>query len=144
MSTRARSVYGEGRIENFEDWVVDHFGRGFFETFFKTYTEKVWGIPCNQIGADWAAQRIKGLSLTTAVINALFKPKKKVAKTLIDRFVYPRLGAGQLYEKLATNVMRTGSRVLTGARVSCIRRDDMHVTAVEVEDASGHCYAVEG
>ena len=89
------------RIENFEDWVVDHFGRRLFETFFKTYTEKVWGIPCTQIGADWASQRIKGLSLTTALVNALFKPKKNIVKTLVDEFIYPRLGAGQLYEKMA-------------------------------------------
>ena len=116
--TRARRALGGRPVESFEDWVVDQFGRRLFETFFKTYTEKVWGIPCTQIGADWARQRIKGLSLTTALINALFKPKTKVIKTLIDEFIYPRLGAGQLYEKMAANVMHSGSRVVTGARVS--------------------------
>ena len=100
MSARARGAYGERRIENFEDWIVDHFGRRLFETFFKTYTERR-GIPCTQIGADWASQRIKGLSLTTALVNALFKPKKNIVKTLVDEFIYPRLGAGQLYEKMA-------------------------------------------
>jgi protoporphyrinogen oxidase len=143
-AVRARRALGDPSIENFEDWVVDRFGRKLFETFFKTYTEKVWGIPCTQIGADWAGQRIKGLSLTTAIINALFKPKKKVVKTLVDEFVYPRLGAGQLYEKMAANVTRSGSRVITGARVTRIRRDNCRVTAVEVEDAGGQCYAVEG
>ena len=106
MSARARGAYGERRIENFEDWIVDHFGRRLFETFFKTYTEKVWGIPCTQIGADWASQRIKGLSLTTALVNALFKPKKNIVKTLVDEFIYPRLGAGQLYEKMAASVQQ--------------------------------------
>lgn len=143
--TRVGRALGDPPIQNFEDWVVDRFGRRLFETFFKTYTEKVWGIPCAQIGADWAQQRIKGLSLTTAVINALFKPKKKeVVKTLIDEFIYPRLGAGQLYEKMSANVMRTGSRVITGARASRIARDNLQITAVEVEDVSGQCYAVEG
>ena len=131
---RAARALGDPPIRNFEDWVVDQFGRRLFETFFKTYTEKVWGIPCTQIGADWAGQRIKGLSLTTAVTNALFKPKKNIIKTLVDEFIYPRLGAGQLYEKMAGNVMRTGSRVITGARVTRIRRDNLRVTAVEVED----------
>jgi protoporphyrinogen oxidase len=141
---RARRAVVEPPIENFEDWVVDRFGRQLFETFFKTYTEKVWGIPCTEIGADWAEQRIKGLDLRTAVINALFKPKNKVIKTLIDEFFYPRRGAGQLYEKLAANIMRAGSRVVTGARVTRICRNDLQVTALEVEDASGQHYAVDG
>ena len=142
--TRARRALCGPPIQSFEDWVVDRFGRRLFETFFKTYTEKVWGISCAKIGADWAGQRIKGLSLTTALINALFKPKTKVVKTLIDEFIYPRLGAGQLYEKMAANVRHSGSRVITGARVSRICRDDLQVTAIEVKDASGQRYAVEG
>ena len=144
MSARARGAYGESRIENFEDWVVDHFGRRLFETFFKTYTEKVWGIPCTQIGADWASQRIKGLSLTTALVNALFKPKKNTVKTLVDEFIYPRLGAGQLYEKMAASVQQTGSQVMTNARVCRIRRDHMRVCAIEVDDGYAGRYEVEG
>ena len=142
--TQARRALADPPIQTFEDWVVDQFGRRLFETFFKTYTEKVWGIPCTQIGADWAGQRIKGLSLTTAVINALFKPNNQAIKTLIGEFIYPRLGAGQLYEKMAANVRHSGSRVVTGARVSRICRDDLQVTAIEVKDASGQRYAVEG
>jgi protoporphyrinogen oxidase len=141
---RTRRAYAERRIENFEDWVVDRFGRRLFETFFKTYTEKVWGIPCTQIGADWANQRIKGLSLSTAVLNALFKTKNKTVKTLIDEFIYPRLGAGQLYEKMAANVEQTGGQVMTGARVCRIRRDHMRVRAIEVEDTPSSRYEVEG
>src|SRR5262245_34290537 len=102
INARARGA-DKRRIENFEDWVVNRFGRRLFETFFQTYTEKVWGISCTQIGADWASQRIKGLSLTTALVNALLKSKKKIVKTLVDEFIYPRLGAGQLYQKMATS-----------------------------------------
>jgi protoporphyrinogen oxidase len=142
--TRARRVLGDPPIRNFEDWVVDRFGRRLFETFFKTYTEKVWGIPCTQIGADWASQRIKGLSLTTALVNALFKPKKNIVKTLIDEFVYPRLGAGQLYEKMAASVQQTGSLIMTNARMCRIRHDHMRVCAIEVDDGHAGRYEVEG
>jgi protoporphyrinogen oxidase len=144
LITQARGVCSESRIENFEDWVVDHFGRRLFETFFKTYTEKVWGIPCTQIGADWAGQRIKGLSLTTAVANALLKPTKNTVKTLVDEFLYPRLGAGQLYEKMAASIERTGGQVMTGARMCRIRRDQMRVCAIEVEDTQSRHYEVQG
>ncbi|MBW7953156.1 MAG: NAD(P)-binding protein, partial [Chitinophagaceae bacterium] len=84
--------------ENVEDWVSNQFGKRLYRIFFKTYTEKVWGISCRAISADWAAQRIKGLSLTSAIKNALIKPKNKnksaVIKTLIDSFRYPKKGPG--------------------------------------------------
>ena len=86
---------------NFEDWVSNQFGRRLFNTFFKSYTEKVWGMSCKEISADWAAQRIKGLSLGSAIKNALFpqkqsKDKTKVIKTLINSFKYPRKGPGMM------------------------------------------------
>ena len=85
--------------------MVDHFGRRLFETFFKTYTEKVWGIPCTQIGADWASQRIKGLEPHDCSHQCVVQAKEEeIVKTLVDEFIYPRLGAGQLYEKMAANV----------------------------------------
>src|SRR5262245_29548311 len=88
---------------SFEDWVSNQFGRRLFNIFFKTYTEKVWGMSRKEISADWAAQRIKGLSLTTAIWNALWPKKKstdrgKVIKTLIDTFRYPRKGPGMMWE----------------------------------------------
>jgi protoporphyrinogen oxidase len=145
MAARGRRAAHIGKIESFEDWVVDKFGRRLFEMFFKTYTEKVWGIPCSQIGADWAGQRIKGLSLSSAIANALYKPKGKVIKTLVDEFVYPRLGAGQVYEKMAGLVVgRRGSDVITGATVQRIRRDGMCVRAVATEQSDGRVQEVEG
>ena len=89
--------------QNFEEWVSRQFGERLYRIFFKTYTEKVWGMPCTEISADWAAQRIKGLSLSSAVKNALFPPRKNgdksgVIKTLIDAFRYPRLGPGQMWD----------------------------------------------
>jgi protoporphyrinogen oxidase len=137
LAARLRRVAGTLDMQSFEDWVVDRFGYRLYETFFKTYTEKVWGIPCTEIGADWAAQRIKGLSLTSAIANAIFKPKQKTIKTLIEEFVYPRRGAGQLYEKMATIVSGMGSGVRLGARVRAIRRDDMRVRSVCFDSDDG-------
>src|SRR5256886_7876963 len=108
--------------DNFEDWVSNQFGKRLFNTFFKSYTEKVWGMSCKDISADWAAQRIKGLSLGSAIKNALFpqrKPKEKsaVIKTLIDSFRYPRKGPGMMWEACARRVREMGGRVRMGEKV---------------------------
>ena len=124
--------------DTFEQWVSKHFGRRLFNIFFKTYTEKVWGIPCNEIRAEWAAQRIKGLSLLTAIKNALIKPnsrsknKKNVIKTLIDEFSYPKFGPGMMWNAVADNIENNGSQVLLGAEVEGIRWSQDRVEALEV------------
>jgi protoporphyrinogen oxidase len=110
------------RPKNFEEWVSNKFGKRLFNIFFKTYTEKVWGMSCKEISADWAAQRIKGLSLTTAIWNALM-PKKQpkgrdqVIKTLIDSFRYPRKGPGMMWEACADKVRQMGGKIEMGQRV---------------------------
>ena len=85
------------REDTFEQWVTNRFGRRLFLTFFKTYTEKVWGISCSELKAEWAAQRIKDLSLKTALLSMFLKPKTTI-KTLIEEFDYPRLGPGMMWE----------------------------------------------
>lgn len=108
---------------NFEEWVGNQFGHRLFSIFFKTYTEKVWGMDCKEISADWAAQRIKGLSLKTAVLSSLL-PKRKprsssdVVKTLIDSFRYPRKGPGMMWEACAAKVVEKGGTVEMGRRVT--------------------------
>jgi protoporphyrinogen oxidase len=108
---------------SFEDWVSNRFGERLFRTFFKTYTEKVWGMSCKEISADWAAQRIKGLSLTTAVLSAIW-PKRgrkkgdEVVKTLINSFRYPRRGPGMIWEAAAARIREFGGRIEMGRRVS--------------------------
>jgi protoporphyrinogen oxidase len=114
--------------KNFEDWVTNQFGERLFRIFFKTYTEKVWGMPCKEISADWAAQRIKGLSLGSAVLSALrpVRPsgdRSGVIKTLIDTFRYPRLGPGMMWEACADRVRANGGRLLLGRRVERVRYD---------------------
>lgn len=119
----------------FEDWVTNRFGQRLYETFFKTYTEKVWGIPCNRISADWAAQRIKGLSLLTALKDALLKQDKKqkgsVVKTLIDSFLYPKRGPGQMWETVTEKVRTQGSDVLMGRRVERLHWQGNRILTVE-------------
>jgi len=126
--------------KSFEDWVTNQFGERLFRIFFKTYTEKVWGMSCKEISADWAAQRIKGLSLTSAVINALLpkrKPKdpKKVIKTLIDTFRYPRKGPGMMWETCAGKVRQQGGEILMGQSVhQCAWLRDEGVWEVRYRD----------
>ena len=108
--------------KTFTDWVSNHFGKRLFAIFFRTYTEKVWGMPCHEISADWAAQRIKGLSLFTAIMTAILPQKKSsqkgnVIKTLIDTFRYPRKGPGMLWEACATKMQDKGGLLLRGAVV---------------------------
>lgn len=109
--------------ENFEQWVSNRFGKRLYEVFFKTYTEKVWGIPCSKIRAEWAAQRIKGLSLTTALKNALLKPKNSSIKTLIDRFHYPERGPGMMWQRLTERLEAAGHPVLLSSPVVRICHD---------------------
>ncbi|MFN7926573.1 MAG: FAD-dependent oxidoreductase [Blastocatellia bacterium] len=137
LATRIQRQLTPREPENFEEWVTDQFGAKLFQTFFKTYTEKVWGIPCTQIGADWAGQRIKGLSLGAAVWNAISHSKSKKIKTLIDEFMFPRLGAGQFYEKMADLIAAHGNTVKTGCRVVQIIREGFRVQRIVVEDEYG-------
>ena len=114
--------------KSFEDWVVNQFGRRLFRIFFKTYTEKVWGMSCREISADWAAQRIKGLSLGSAIQNALLperqsKDRQDVVKTLIDTFRYPRLGPGMMWEVCAAKVRAMGGELQLGRTVIACRFD---------------------
>ncbi len=129
---------------SFEDWTVNRFGRLLFEMFFKTYTEKVWGMSTKEISADWAAQRIKGLDLTKTVLNALFggrggkgkgKNKGEVIKTLIDSFQYPRLGPGQMWEAARDKVRAGGNAVHHDRKVARIEHDGSSVRAFVTVDS---------
>lgn len=121
----------------FEEWVSNRFGHRLFRIFFKTYTEKVWGIPCHQISADWAAQRIRGLSLPAAVRSALFGGQGQTIKTLIDRFEYPRLGPGMLWERLQQMLERNGSQVIMETEAVRFHHDRQRVQAVTIVNHSG-------
>ena len=139
---RIKSYLKISKINNFEDWVVDRFGKKLFNNFFKNYTEKVWGIDCKDIGSDWAAQRIKGLSLSTAIKFALFPNSKKRPKTLVDKFYYPRLGAGMLWEKFEDYVKNQGVEVAKNKTVTGVSNngDNFKVT---IEDDLGNQTSID-
>ncbi|HEW81760.1 MAG TPA: NAD(P)/FAD-dependent oxidoreductase [Nitrospirae bacterium] len=128
--------------ETFEQWVTNRFGKRLYNTFFKTYTEKVWGIPCSEIRAEWAAQRIKGLSLVSAIRNALInqnQSKGTVIKTLIDAFDYPKYGPGMMWETVSDIVQENGSKVHLETDVEGILWDGKNkkIEALEVRINGG-------
>ena len=117
--------------DNFEQWVTNRFGKRLFEIFFKSYTEKVWGISTRELSADWAAQRIRDLSLGRAIRHALFGERRgQITKTLIDRFRYPRFGPGQMWERCRDLVRAKGSEVAMNASVERVQWEGRRVTAI--------------
>jgi protoporphyrinogen oxidase len=135
---------------SFADWVSNRFGRRLFETFFESYTEKVWGIPCTRLSAEWAAQRIRGLSLFTAVKNALLsrnstdvRDKSAVIKTLIDSFHYPRRGPGMMWETVADRIRERGCDLRLAADVDRVYHENGRVVAVGVT-RHGRTERIEG
>src|SRR5262245_5008085 len=115
--------------DTFEQWVTNRFGKRLFQTFFKTYTEKVWGIPCSELKAEWAAQRIKDLSLKTALVSMFLKPKKTI-KTLIEEFHYPRLGPGMMWNAVKDEIERRQGTVRLNSEVVRINRTGHRIDSV--------------
>lgn len=131
MSYAKAKAFPNKTVRSFEDWTVNQFGHKLYSIFFKTYTEKVWGMPCDEMSADWAAQRIKGLSLGAAVIDGLkrsFGLNKKPndgmeTKTLLETFRYPRQGPGMMWEAARDRVVEAGNHVLMGHSFKQLTQD---------------------
>jgi protoporphyrinogen oxidase len=133
-------LFPRRNVRSLEDFLVNRFGGELYRTFFKDYTEKVWGVPCSQISAEWGAQRIKGLSVIEAIKHALRKGKEagQEAKTsLIESFLYPRLGPGQLWQEVARRVREGGGEIRFGQKVVGLRHDAGTVAAVQITNALG-------
>ncbi|MDR3000298.1 MAG: NAD(P)/FAD-dependent oxidoreductase [Fibromonadaceae bacterium] len=101
--------------KNLQDFMLNRFGKELYQTFFRDYTEKVWGIPCEEIGAEWGAQRIKGLSIAKTIKHALFKNTKETS--LIDEFYYPKLGPGDLWQRAADKILEMGGEIHFNSKV---------------------------
>ena len=109
------------KVENLEQFFISRFGRELYVTFFKSYTEKVWGVPCKEISAEWGAQRIKGLSIKSALLHFLTRSTKKggdiaqkdTETSLIEQFLYPKFGPGQMWEEVARKVVERGGQIIT-------------------------------
>jgi protoporphyrinogen oxidase len=133
--------------KSLEDFLINRFGRQLYLTFFKSYTEKVWGVPCEAISAEWGAQRIKGLSLTTAVLHFVKKvfsssrddaiQQKGTETSLIEKFLYPKYGPGQLWEHVADQIRSRGGEVLLGWRATRLFVQGDRIIAVEALSDSG-------
>jgi len=139
-------------VVNLEQFFISRFGRELYLTFFKSYTEKVWGVPCNEISAEWGQQRIKGLSISKALLHfvkSLFRSKADVAQkdvetSLIEQFLYPKYGPGQMWEIVAEKIRQMGGQILTGVDVRKLRCENGKITALSTMDAQGHPREFQG
>ncbi|MBW3615387.1 MAG: FAD-dependent oxidoreductase, partial [Actinobacteria bacterium] len=126
----------------FEGWVAARFGYRLYRIFFKTYTEKVWGVPCTEIRAEWAAQRIKGLSFVSAAKSAFFGNKGNKIKSLISEFHYPRFGPGQMWETMCDEIIALGGEVRMNTPVEQIETLDGRVLAIHAGGERIECSEV--
>jgi len=130
ISYFAAAVKPKGREDTFEEWVSNRFGKRLYQHFFKTYTEKLWGVSADEIRAEWAAQRIKGLSFFSAARAAFFGNQGNKIKSLISEFNYPRYGPGQMWEQMAADIREHGGEVRMNAPVTRLRIEDGAVLEV--------------
>ncbi len=134
MASYARAATRRNKVDDsLEDWVSNRFGRRLFELFFKSYTEKVWGVPTTEIRAEWAAQRIKGLSFFSAAKAAFFGNKDNKVKSLISEFNYPRFGPGQMWEAMRGAIEEQGGEVRLDSRVDSMELEGSRIAAVVVD-----------
>mgnify|MGYP001392218877 FL=1 len=144
-SARAMADYGKQRVEkklhpteivSMKDAYIDQYGEMLYELFFERYSEKVWGLPCDQMSGDWVSQRTKGMSIVTAVKDAIVPSKGKVV-SLIDEFMYPKYGFGRFSERMADAITASGNEVRLGAGVEKVHREGNKVVAVTVATENG-------
>jgi protoporphyrinogen oxidase len=137
------AIFPIRRERSLEDFLINRFGRELYQTFFKAYTEKVWGVPCDKISAEWGKQRIKGLSIvklfTHLISKARWKRKndvhqKELETSLIENFLYPKLGPGQMWEEVGKRVIEKGGKILFHQEVDCIRHDGEQIVSIEAVD----------
>jgi protoporphyrinogen oxidase len=131
------------KVETLEHFFISRFGKVLYLTFFKEYTEKVWGVPCSQISAEWGAQRIKGLSITTTILHRVRKyfradsgiSQKTTETSLIEKFLYPKFGPGQMWEEVARQIVLKGGQIIKGLNVTALQLEGDQVTGVTAVDS---------
>jgi protoporphyrinogen oxidase len=139
--------------ETLEHFFINRFGRELYDTFFKSYTEKVWGVPCNRISAEWGTQRIKGLSVWSTLMHALRKASKSgggdisqkgTETSLIEQFLYPKFGPGQMWEEVARRIVEMGGEIHTDCRAERLITDGWQVKALAITNSTGDRKTFEG
>ena len=139
------AIFPPRQVDNLEQFFISRFGRELYLTFFKSYTEKVWGVPCQEISAEWGAQRVKGLSIMKSLAHVVKKAfqseadikQKNLETSLIEQFMYPKLGPGQLWEIVAEKVKKLGGEILTEFTVDHLHVEDSRVASIEGHTADG-------
>lgn len=132
-----------------EDFYINRFGRELYNTFFRDYTEKVWGVKCSDISPEWGSQRVKGLSVGAALVHIARRlvcrsDPRKVETSLIDRFLYPKFGAGQIWEVAARRIVEAGGQILTDTQVTAVHAADGRITGVTAVDRTGREERIDG
>ncbi len=130
---KSRVYFGQKEM-NLEQWLIRRFGKRLYKTFFKNYSEKVWGLDCARISPDWAAERIRGVSLSAAIRNALSGGRNNAVKSMIKKFYFPRLGAGMMYEAAARIITEQGGQILLNRQVVEIRHDYNNIVCLVCKD----------
>jgi protoporphyrinogen oxidase len=149
------AIFPQKHEQTLEQFLINRFGYELYKTFFKSYTEKVWGVPCSQISAAWGAQRIKDLSLAKTLMHAagrLFRGRKlpdiaqkETGTSLIEQFLYPKFGPGQMWEETARSVLALGGTILTGQLVEGVLTEETRVQSVKVKDLdTDTCQILQG
>jgi len=147
FSYLSAALFPPRKVENLEQFFISRFGKELYGTFFQSYTEKVWGVPCDKISAEWGAQRVKGLSITKTIahfVTSMFKKKqtgdvsqKGTETSLIERFLYPKFGPGQMWEIVAEKVIKAGGEIITEFNVDRIHLEGDRVVSISGTDGKG-------
>lgn len=124
-------------LNNFENWIIAKFGKTLFDIFFKSYSEKLWGLKCNKIHSDFAKQRIKKLTLYEAIKSSIFTKNKKNHKTLVDEFAYPKEGTGFFYEKIKKEILRNGGKIFLNNKITTIKKFKIN-KQILIKDQNNH------
>jgi protoporphyrinogen oxidase len=140
------AIFPLRNVQNLEQFFINRFGRELYRTFFKSYTEKVWGVPCDQISAEWGEQRIKGLSIKKTITHFLRQTfrksssitQKKTETSLIERFLYPKFGPGQMWESVAEQVINMGGEIITNCDVAGVHCQGEKVLSITASDKQGN------
>lgn len=139
--------------QSLEDFYINRFGRELYNTFFRDYTQKVWGVECREISPEWGSQRVKGLSISAALVHMARQigrrknaevNQKNVETSLIDRFLYPKYGAGHIWEVAAERITEVGGTIIFNSRVTAIHTDEGRITGITTLDKDGHEQKIDG
>jgi len=144
LGIKIKNLFKKAKEITFEDWVVNRFGRRLFNHFFKSYTEKMWGVSVKELGADWAAQRMKDMSLWQVIKSFVFGSKEGEVKSMIDKFEYPKYGPGQLFKEVAKKIEENGGEIRLGVKLKQMVVSGEKIEKIVLEGKNGEVFDLTG